>query len=400
MKTRWAVVFIPVLILVLALAGCYYTPSAANGSARASLMLAKQLPANVASIVLVVSGPGLKTVANEYAVGTDSVTLEVPAGVARTFTLLANTPSVTLKGEATVDLLPGETKEIVLAPLAFDSQIIVPDYRNYRLVQIADMAGTGWKAIQFSNLGLGMTNNTQFAPYDVDFDAQGRIYIANQYDGVVRLDDINDSLAEWLVRGASTAVGALAIAIDRQQNYLYYTNGSILNRVVIDPLGTPSPLNVTGVTNITGMAVGLDGILYLANYLYNSGGSLVKYDPGTAQVVASYSDLESTDPWDATVQGGFVYATYVNASSKKIVRLDLNLNFVDQHSGPSGDPLYGPRRFVAILGRRLHVIDEGYHGGDSNRLVAFRDMTGDGWTTYGSTGSGTDQFNFFDYYYC
>jgi len=241
MKSKQAGGVVAVLLLILGLAGCYYTPSSAIGSARASLVLAKQLPANVASIVLVVSGPGMKTVAGEYAVGTSSVTLEVPAGVGRTFTLLANTPSVTLKGEATVDLQPGETREVVLNPTLFDSQIIIPDYRNYRLVQISDMAGTGWKAVQFSNLGLGMTGNTQFVPYDVDFDAQGRIYIANRYDGIVRLDSIDDTSAEWFFKGAGAPIGTVAVAVDRATNYLYYSIGSLLYRVVLNRSEPLSP---------------------------------------------------------------------------------------------------------------------------------------------------------------
>ena len=80
-----------------------------------------------------------------YPVGTTSVTLTVPSGVARTFTLLANTPSVTLKRNVTVDLAPDETKEIGLTPTLSDTQIIVPDYHTNRLVQISDMHGAGWR---------------------------------------------------------------------------------------------------------------------------------------------------------------------------------------------------------------------------------------------------------------
>jgi len=234
MKTRWAVAFIPVLVLVLALAGCYYTPSAASGSARASLALAKQLPANVASIVLVVSGPGLKTVAQTVPVADTSVTLEVPAGVARTFTLLVNTVSVSFKGEATVDLLPGETREIVLEPVLFDTQIIVPDYLNYRIVQISDMQGTGWLQLIGSGIaGIGLLD-IRFRPYDVDFDDQGRIYIANYIGGsgmgdncVIRIDDISGTNGLKFSE-PEYDYGIVALTVDRARPIFYTTQNDVL----------------------------------------------------------------------------------------------------------------------------------------------------------------------------
>ncbi len=192
-----------------------------------------------------------------------------------------------------------------------------------------------------------------------------------------------------------------AIAVDRANQYLYYANGTALSRVVIEPLGSPTALTGTGSTNITGLAVGPDGSLYLTSYGYGSGGSLIKFDPVGQKPITSYTPGSNWDPYDVSVRGGYVYTTHALSSGvKKVARSDLNLNFIDEFTGPASDPFYGPRRFVAILSRKLTVIDEGFMGVDSNRLASFSDMAGGDWTTYGSTGSGTDQFNFFNSYIC
>ena len=88
-----------------------------------------------------------------------------------------------MEGDATVDLAPDETKEIVLTPTLFASQIIVPDLANNRIVQISDMHGTGWTAV------------SGIYAYDVDFDDQGRVYVANNSspNGIIRMNDITDT---------------------------------------------------------------------------------------------------------------------------------------------------------------------------------------------------------------
>jgi len=393
MNTKHWIAFLALLCGALLAAGCYYMPSGAQGSARASLALAKGLPANVSSIALIVSGPGMKTMANEYPVGTSSVSLEVPAGRARTFTLLPSTASVTFKGEATVDLVAGETKEITLSPVLSDTQIIVPDYLNNRLVQISDMLGTGWTVKTGAASAL--------YPYDVDFDSQGRIFVADySTTPLYYLDDITTNPVSVSI--ATTYLYALAI--DRPANLVYFTNGTLLYRKDLGDPGDPgTQLSIPITGRIMGLAVGPDGSLYLADYGSGFGGFLLKYDPVGQNVLASYPPTVSSywDPWDVSVQGGYVYSTHVlDLGVKKVARSGLDLNFIDEFTGPGSDPFYGPRRFVAILSRKLTVIDEGYTGVDSNRLAAFSDMAGSGWTTYGATGSSTGQFNFYSYYSC
>jgi hypothetical protein len=82
------------------------------------------------------------------------------------------------------------------------------------------------------------------------------------------------------------------------------------------------------------------------------------------------------------VNGDFVYVS--DKGALKILQLDKNLNLVDFFSGPKDDPFVGPEQFVAVLNKPITLIDE---SSTVDRLVSFGDMTGAGWTTYGSTGS-------------
>ncbi len=58
-----------------------------------------------------------------------------------------------------------------------------------------------------------------------------------------------------------------------------------------------------------------------------------------------------------------------------------------------------PKRFVAKLNNGFYVIDDGYNSLEEltvDRLVGFNNMSGDNWTVFGTTGVGTNQFQFYD----
>ncbi len=128
----------------LALTNCFYTPGVSGDNARTGIALPKYVAANTVSLALIVGGPGMDPIYTSYTTIPPSISIEVPSGLARTFTVLLNSPSATLRGVATVDLQPGESKDITVNPTVAGTQIIVPDNYNSRLVQISDMSGTGW----------------------------------------------------------------------------------------------------------------------------------------------------------------------------------------------------------------------------------------------------------------
>ena len=380
----------------LAFMGCYYMPGLGGaGTSKVNLRTAAAPSSmTVSSIALVVSGPEMGTITSTYTAGTTTATLTVPSGVARTFTLLENTPSVTLIGTATVDLAPGETTSVVLTPMAGASQIIVPDYWNNRLAQIGDMSGTGW-----TTLSVG-------SPYDVKFDAQGYVYVASSAS-VYRYTDITNS-TPVLVGSTAQGLPVKSIAVDRARGLLYFTDGGILYGIQVTPtVGTLQSVALSAITaysglSVMGITVDSDGFIYMAG-MYGAVAPitpvLLKIDPTTftSPSVVAFSTGTLSSPWDVLVNGDYIYVSDFGA--KKIVRFTKSLGLVDSYSGLPSDPFRGPERFVAILNKPITVIDEGGTGGP-DRLIAFNDMTGAGWTKFGSTGSvsagpAVDQFLFY-----
>ena len=74
-----------------------------------------------------------------------------------------------------------------------------------------------------------------------------------------------------------------------------------------------------------------------------------------------------------------------------ILVFDTELNPTVEYTGPALDPFVGPKRFLGALGMPgIYLIDE--KTWITDRLIYMLDVTGAGWTTYGSPG----QFIFFE----
>ncbi len=156
--------------------------------------------------------------------------------------------------------------------------------------------------------------------------------------------------------------------------------------------GPETPVDPSGLLGsfyTQGIAADSDGFIYMART--SPSVAVLKIDPRVPGIVKTYVG-SLINPWDVLVNGDYVYVS--DYTGKQIVRLTRNLDFVDSFSGPASDPFLGPERFVAILNKPITVIDEGGSGGP-DRLVSFNDMTGAGWTPYGSHGGGPGQFVFF-----
>lgn len=370
----------------MVITGCYMMPGSGNGTAKVAVAVgAKGIPANLTSVALVVTAPGMATISTTASVTAGSITVSVPAGPARTFTLLLNGPSATLEGVATVDLQPGETTTVNVTPTLGATQIVVPDYSAGRVVQISDMTGTGWTTLSAS------------LPYAVAFDSLGRLYVASSLS-IYQMNDISGPFSTTLpisVQGTITAM-----AMDLNRGLLYYVDGTNLYGIQVTPsLGSPSILSALSsliAVPPTGLAVDSSGFLYLTGFSAASGiRSLVKVNPSTFATVATYSSF--TDPWDVMVKDNYVYVSDLGA--KTIVRLTTNLQPVDSFPGPTSDRFVGPKRFLAILNKPITVIDDS--GSSTRRIVSFNDMAGGGWTTYGSYPGlfitpGVGQFQFYE----
>jgi hypothetical protein len=406
----------------LAVIGCFYMPGLAGqgGTARASIGLSRALPANLTgTFTLIVGGPGMSTITEQYQPGTTtSGPLSIPSGVSRTFTLIANTPSVTLIGQQTVDLAPGETKDVTLTPVAAGSQIIVPDYWNQRIAQVSDMTGTGWKTLAYSDFDPLGAGGGQLWPWAVDIDSQGRIYVANNtvsggsiLGGLFRFDDIDHPTS---VATVDTSSAFTVLAVDRMRGIVYYGDGGALYAKDVNNIGAgpttvdlsdisaiPSPPNLN-LSGMVAMAADEQGILYLAYPNSDFPGAIIKFDPNAPKgsgVLANSANskygfsLGASQASGIVVNGSYVYVS--DSLGKKVIRFDRNLQFIDTFPGPANDQFNGPETFVATLNRKITVVDENGPGSVGDRLASFDDMTGANWTTFGTGGSGTNQFLFY-----
>jgi hypothetical protein len=356
-------------------------------------------PSHITSLTLNITGEGMDTITQNYTTPIPSIiTAEVPAGKSRTFELLASSASATLRGTARRNLSGGATISIPIQMRLYETKIIVSDYNNNRIVQFdKNYSSSSW----ISKTGFsGFTGN--FRPFDIDFDGKGRIYISNEgfaaNDGrIIRVSQITtaaDSCDLIGTQGSSTT--KRGIAIDRVNNYLYYTDSSLarLYRYNINTESEDGYLTLPR-AYIFGIDIDNNGYAYIVcNYTYYGTGTynyILKYNVNT-QNTETYVSTNSADnyvtwlndPWDIIIKSGYVYVT--DRSNAQVIQLDQNLVH-QQTLSTSPDETYsflGPHRFVAILNKKIYVTDD--NSSDTARLFAFDDINGNNWETYGHHG--------------
>ena len=400
--------YIPVLLSALFLAvfagGCMPQGGGFGGSVFPSLAV-RGLPANPFSVELTVSGPDMETVNRTIEPEESSLTLEVPAGAAREFSLNASNVSVTTVGSTVQDLTAGTTVEISIPLKLSGTKIIVPDGFNNRIVQIDDMAGTGWNPLLYGDIGL---EDWEFEPTEVDFDNSGRIYAAltGEFLGIIVLDSIDAANYEMFVPG-TVMEGAVdyyteqVLAVDRNSDVLYVpakadTNGDQVDELFILAFSTEgvsgpqliydlsSDIGTLTSSDIFAMGVDSAGLLYLIG---SPDGSIIyKLDlsqPAGSRVLDSVS-FSDFNPADMIVKDDKVYVggTFSVLAGGPIRRYDLNLNQEDGDitgKADTTDPFWGIAALLLHPGGNFLVADT---DGEISRLVAFDDFSTAGWTTF------------------
>jgi hypothetical protein len=135
-----------------------------------------------------------------------------------------------------------------------------------------------------------------------------------------------------------------------------------------------------------------------------------KYDPRLpirSRITASYSDQNILNsPSDVILKGNYVYILNYAGTTDSIIKLTKNLTFVGAYgihtaTYPDHDPghFYGPVRFLAVDNDVFTIVDDwstrSIPAADSDKLVQVNpDFQNSSWRTFGSRGSGIDQFDF------
>ena len=416
-------------------------------ASRAGGKAAATVPATFSSVQVVVSGADIGTIQQTFPYA-DTITMDVPAGVVRHFQVTAFvapynaddymtwSAAATFKGEATANVPSGATVSVPVYMIMDESRFVIPDYSNNRIVQfetIQTAADTWLTSQDVSNYSI-----STFNPVDLKFDARGRIYILaryfnGSYDNICRVDNIMAAGYTTILDPAYfTNISINAMAIDKSRNLLYFADSyGTLRQADLGTLpvtGTHNMLNPYYIpatetqlfSNIIAMDVDTDGMLYIIAYDSSGNPLLIKYNPLIVQHYGEstrYGDLVGAPfnfatlgatPLDVQLHGGAVAVLTNSVDGFALIQFqDTPAGFIPgQYFGtvsvgtpPQDYNFYGPDRFAVRRENMLVIIDEGQ---DNNymtidRLVLTEFGVSEPWDTFGTTGSGVDQFRFYSY---
>jgi len=381
-----------------------------------------------------VTGADFPPVVKYFSKGTDTVELEVPEGKDRTVNLHLQGISASLEGEKTVDISAGENKEIFINTALSDTKIIIPDPTSDpvgRLVQIDGMSGSGEKILTGADIGFV----SDFYPTDVDFDNQGRIYVAvnTAYEGsgsygngmIIRIDDIEAGEYEETYYNPLAGNAIMAITVDRERDILYFFDQSLYQLFSIDISVEPASavsysLDMELGDEVTGISfVSTEEGDYIFLTAYNIITKIDVTDPENPayttadDVYTNYFDsFGNLDFYDVTARGGYLYISAVSDYSyydSKIIRMDIagyppaaeppSFGVRGEKEIPDIGELYFPHRFVATFKKeKIFVLDGGgslQGSPEPANLLSFNfdGSSVSGWETYSDT-----DFGFLGYY--
>ncbi len=313
------------------------------------------------------------------------------------------------QGSVTEDLTPGQIIAVSVPMSVYETKIIVPDYSNNRIVQVDSIGGAGWTDVTGDQIAAmddkdPFSMASDFRPYDVEIDLSGRIYIANNgtlltgRNCIIRMNNITG--ANFLLFDDATDDYLVSLALDTNNNYVYYATQTQLYRSNYVGAAVKGDFNMGSITTINGIDVDDSGFVYIAGQILGVGSIVAKYDPALETMTYTTTDLNT--PMDVIAKSSYVYvANRYGLADYKIIQLDQNLSQIANFgSAPptvqrvGQNQFWGPMRFVATLNRRFYIIDENLSFVDES-LTTFSDMSGAGWGTLYGEDMGETGFDFF-----
>ena len=353
----------------------------------------------------------------------DTLPFVMPDDTEAEVTIELETDSALLSGSITIPAESGSAEYDVQMHLD-STKLVLPDRYNYRLVQVDDMVGTGWKEHGYEDydpLGINfdMEEDDDFQPMDADFDRFGYLYILfTYYDSVedshciiACVNDMNDTFMETVVGPADTIS---AFCIDREageegKGHLYYAVDGTITRVDLD--GVVDDASYELGDQITGMCA-RDGYLYAVANTIDKVHCLNLVDDGEGGLTHGEGPFNITDdlyyPYDVNLIDGDLYITnYGNdrdMNEHPLVRYDLDESSqttfgsftTDGPTTTDGD-FWGPELFVATANGKLYLMDSLVGPSKYRSVRAFDPEDIGNWSTletYGEFGADVGYFKF------
>lgn len=391
---------------ILPLTGCMDASLSQSGTAPASISI-QDAPSAIEALDIEISGG--TDVARTVTRDTEALIFELPVGEEHTI----DVDSSNFLGSKMFTVPRGGLQLSV----PVQEKIFIPDAANGRLVMIDDMAGTDWS-----------TNVLMDRYVDAEVGPDGRIYTPVRISGdyfVQAYDNIDDTEPADIVT-ASPGDWLYAVGIDWDREYLYYggvdgaTDTPRLRRVSLSGTGEVNLDDLVGSgealleKGVYGIAVDGAGDIYVSgakNEAAFAGDAprVVKIDPASETRVWVSAPLPTEQEaivigTDVIFKNGAVYANNPDGlDGYRIVQLDARTGDITGHFGsepadtsnPRAGEFYAPNRFVGVNRAKIFITDDGVNA-NVNRLISFEPGTdASGWKTFGSLGSGEDQFDFF-----
>jgi len=417
-----------IILLVFILSTCFFTGNTSVSVSPVIKAIGLPSASSITSVELIVSGPGMNTIGVTYDSLPSTIDLTVPSGSDRKFELTVHVDipiiaATSYKGTSTVNLSQGDA--VVSLNMGLGStKLIVPD-RNWnsgitpRVLQFDDISGSNAFLLNFATLGplltaAGYTLST-FAPYDIDFDAGGRIYIANRAgsteSGFIRIDNITG--LNPIYKNRDSVSGINALTVDRKNGHVYYSTGTSIYRSDLDGNFEDILIITAGVASIQtiqGMAFAENNLIYIVGTTPATTPTVFQYDPILELITANYTMPNAifSNPWDVITKDDSIYVSNPEgADGWKIIKLSKDLLFPEGYGIKKTTALYAPdmaqghfyvpKRFVAILNKKITIMDDNSDGieGALDKLVSMDDITGSNWETFPTSGDGQSLFSFY-----
>ncbi|MBN1799808.1 MAG: hypothetical protein JW822_14620 [Spirochaetales bacterium] len=373
----------------------WLTPSDAGQESATRASTVQGAPANIqnhiTSIEITISGPGVNTITRTYYEWPRYLSVSVPPGKQRTIGLRINidpqseSAVLAFGGETTIRYITaGEQEKVQIQIAPVETKLVVPDYSGGTAVQMNSM--------QPDNQTFKKFTPGSFEPYDIAFDGLGRVYITNQFAdsnwNIVVIQDFDSTLLDDIINiipGFNLMPRVLAA--DYNERYMYCCSSNQIVRWTFDEtddVGGPNfegPYLIDNVSNITGIDVDEDGLLYLiATYGIGQVGTrvLLKYNFESGGIVTDPVDVPD-NAVDVLIRGNYAFVACrdkIQSYNKNDLTLSFENGIARQDPGIPGE-FYGPQRFISMDEDRFYIIDE---MNDQDRVVSFNNITGwSGW---------------------
>ncbi len=277
--------------------------------------------------------------------------------------------------------------------------IYVTDSNNNRIVQMHDMAGVGW-----TTLSTYSGWDQFYYPSDIFVDAAGRIYVADLTPGnhrIVRMDDMSGTPWTRCCNWPNQFYGPQGIFVDTAGKIYVADSGN--SRIVrMDDMSganwTTFGTSGSGTNQFhspEGIFVDTAGKIYVTDLLNNR---IVRMDDMSGANWTTFGTSGSGTNQFHSPEGIFVDTAgkiYVaDSGNSRIVRMDdmsgTNWTTLGTYGFETNQFFYPGDIFVDAAGK-IYVTDSSYD--ENNRIVRTDDMSGTNWTTFGTYGSGTNQFS-------